>query len=314
MKNGKPITVGLELEMLSQHTIAQTIAERHNFGRRYDHSIADKNGVILPRNGPTAGVELVTPIMQVDTSIAPDCKPGDFDFLAVKPVVSDLTMCAKEYNSSCGLHVHLGRPNGETTDWNPRRIKGAPGGPASEWKPSHVRTMLLIGLAIEDRIFAVVPESRKVRQHCATIGSIYSSDEIQSYYPLTGLVPRKFDNKQRYCWLNLIETARPADPAEERIGYASSKPFGTFEIRALGETVDPDYIFTWVKLWVKIAAAVAYLPSESAALRCLYSNWLKADFDQLAKFKQQHEETVAPHVRSKLPVRNGATNGNSFEE
>jgi hypothetical protein len=301
MKTVKPITVGLELEMLKLTPVASRLIEVNNFGRRTDASIADKNGVLLPKHGPGAGVELVTPILEAHASLSPDGDECEFDVSTIASNVRSLLACAATYNSSCGLHVHLGRPNGETTEWNPKRLLGVTGGPASEWKPGHIRTMLLIGLGLENIIFNLVPESRKQSRHCRKLREVYTNQAIQAYYPLTNLHSRKQENPQRYCWLNLIETRRPQDPAEERVGYARSKAFGTFEVRALGETVDYDYIMAWVKLWVKVAAAVAYLPAESAALRCLYSGWLQNDIDDLRAKKEKHEREVAPDVRSILP-------------
>jgi hypothetical protein len=307
MRNSKPITVGLELEMLKLTPHAPRFIEMRNFGRRHDASIADKQGKLLPKTGLGAGVELVTPILEVETLVAPDGEPGEFDFTRITPVVKDLLACAQVYNSSCGIHVHVGRPNGEQTDWNPRRLQGQIGGLASEWKPGHIRTMLLIGLGLENIIFNLVPESRKQNTTCRRLRELYANKDIAAYYPLVNLNTRKYNNPQRYCWLNLIETRRLQDPNEERVGYARSRAFGTFEIRALGETVNFEYVMAWTQLWVKIAAAVAYLPSESAALRCLYSNWLQEDFDKLTALKAKHEREVAPIVRSVVPVRNHAT-------
>ena len=294
--------------MLKLSSFAAPLINSRNFGRRTDSSIADKNGVPLPKSGPLAGVELVTPILEVDTHLSPDGDECQFDLDQVGPVVRDLLDCAQTINSSCGLHVHLGRPNGEQTDWNPRRIPGlGSGGPASEWKPGHIRTMLLIGLGLENTVFNLVPESRKQSRHCRKLREVYTNQSIQAYYPLTNLQPRKQDNPQRYCWLNLIETRRPQHPEEERIGYARSKAFGTFEVRAMGETVDHEYIMAWVKMWVKVAAAVAYLPAESAALRCLHSGWLQDDIDALRVLKEKHEREIAPIVRSVLPAAPQAT-------
>ena len=302
MKNSKPITVGLELEMLKLAPGAPRIIDAHNFGRRTDSSIADKAGNPLPKSGPGAGIELVTPILEVETFLSPNGDKCQFDLEPVSPIVQDLLGCAQTINSSCGLHVHLGRPNGEQTDWNPRRMTGLGGGPASEWKPGHIRTMLLIGLGLENIVFNLVPESRKQSRHCRKLREVYTNQAIQAYYPLTDLQPRKHDNPQRYCWLNLIETSRPNDPEEERIGYARSKAFGTFEVRALGETVNFDYVMAWIKMWVKVAAAVADLPAESAALRCLHSGWLQDDIDALKVLKERHERYDAQMIRSVLPT------------
>jgi hypothetical protein len=159
----------------------------------------------------------------------------------------------------------------------------------SEWKPSHVRTMLAICLGLEARIFGCVPKSRRDLHHCTPIRQVYSEEDLLSYYVVNGLDARKYKNKQRYCWVNFVETRRPANPTEERIGYASSQRYGTIEIRALGETANPHYFAAWTELWIKIAAAVAYLPAESAILRCCYSSWLEPNFMRLFQLKLRHE-------------------------
>lgn len=300
MTDGKIITAGCELECVSLAPGAYRLAESEGFGRRYDRSIRGMSGEMLPEHGPGAPVELVTPIMEVRTDLSVDGKTRDFDDFSFMGKVHALSQCAGQINSTCGFHIHLGRPNGETTDWNPRRLPGQVGGPASEWKPGHVRTMLLIGLALEDKLFSVVPNSRQHSKHCQRIRAVYTTSDLEAYYPVGTPVPRKQLNDKRYCWLNLIETRRQADPSERRVGYARSKAFGTVEVRMLGETKDAAYLTAWSKLWVKIAAAVAYLPSETAAIHCLYSNFLQPDFDNLSRLKDRHERQVAPTCRLDL--------------
>lgn len=300
----KQITVGLELEMTRAGSFINNVAA-DKFGRRSDSSILDQNGNKLPRNA--GQLELVTPILTADCDVSPNGDKCRFDTGLVENTVADLCRCADQVNSSCGFHVHLGRPNGETSTWNPRRLPNTAGGPASEWKPGHVRTWLIIGLGLEDQLFNVVPSSRRQVRHCRPIREIYSTDKLQAYYPLCNLASRKYNNPERYCWLNLVETCRKADPSEERVGYGSSTPYGTAEIRMLGETRDPAYAATWTRLWVKIAAAIAYLPAESAIMRCVYTNWLQPELQKLRQQRDYHENHVAPSCRSVLNSHTGPT-------
>lgn len=297
----KIITAGLELEMTVPKPAVHSIAEANGFGFRTDASICDNFGRRLPKTGPGAGVELVTPIIETPCAVV-NGGSCTFDFTAIDHAVDALCSTAARVNSTCGVHIHLGRPNGEETTWNPQRLFGVNGGKASEWKPGHIKAWLAVAMNLENRIFDCVPVSRRQSRHCRGIRQTYSSDDLMAYTPLRGLVSRKHDNPQRYCWLNLIETSRPADPNETRIGYARSTPFGTVEIRALGETQDADYVKAWAHLWIKIAAVIAYTPAESAILRCCYTDWLQPDFDALAAIRKKHEEQVAPLVRSVMPV------------
>jgi hypothetical protein len=107
------ISVGLELEMTKISTAANMAFDQHNFGRRTDASICDNAGNPLPRHGPNVGIEIVTPILEASVELSPNGDADKFGFDKIRPVIKDLTACAASVNSSCGLHVHLGRPNGE---------------------------------------------------------------------------------------------------------------------------------------------------------------------------------------------------------
>lgn len=310
MNDGKIITTGFELECVNLASGSYRLADSEGFGRRYDRSIRGMAGEELPEHGPSAPVELVTPIIETRSELTADGRTREFSYGKMAASITALTSCANQVNSTCGFHVHLGRPNGEATGWNPRRMPGISGGPASEWKPGHVRTMLLISLALEDKLFALVPDSRKRSRHCRRIREVYSVSDLEAYYPVGNPAPRKHDNEKRYCWLNLIETRRQGDPGESRVGYARSEAFGTIEVRLLGETKDSAYCLAWAKLWIKIASAVAYLPSETAALHCLYSNFLQPDFDALSRLKAHHEEVIAPTCRLDLSALSAAVNHN----
>lgn len=290
----KFLTSGLELEMVRTKTSAFDLIDTNTFGSRTDSSIRGK------RAEPTNGIELVTPIIEV----AVDAAGNDvrLDTSALRKAIHALSDCAAAVNSSCGVHVHAGLPNGESTLWNPQRLPNTPGGPASEWKPQQVRTMLAIGLGLEHKLFSVVPKSRHGNKQCRRISELYPDDAAAAYYPVNGLVPKKYDNPQRYCWLNLIETRRPSDPAEKRVGYARSTALGTIENRMLGETSRADYILAWSELWLTIAAAVASFTPEVAIIKCCHTRWLDSHFLQLAAFRARHDVEDLPTNQSALPA------------
>lgn len=293
------LTVGFELEIYRPAPTAKSTIQEHGFGTRADTSIKGPLGENLPNTG--LGLEVVTPIYDVPVEVSATDDSHQINSTSAIRGLEALCACARHVNSTCGFHVHLGRPNGEFTTWNPRRLPNVNGGAMSEWKPSQIRTWATVGLLLENKVFELVPESRKHVKHCRRIRQAYSSTDLYSYYVVNNLVARKHDNQQRYCWLNLVETRRPKSPVEERVGYASSANFGTVEIRALGETGSPQYLSAWVNLWLKVAAAIAYLPAECAILRCASSSWLQPEIDALAAHKLEHEQRVAPLVRSVIP-------------
>ena len=270
------ITFGLELEGLVATPASATYISK--FTKRFDHSIVRDDGSPLPRTlEEGGGFEFITRPLVADVSMSntgenltvtyPD--GGDTD-------VMQLCDCVAHVNRSCGVHVHLGRPSRDNFLM-------------SKWEPERVRTMLAIGLMIEDKVFDVVPNSRRNTRHCAVIRSRYSDSDLTAFYPTGNVVARKYDNPKRYCWLNLIETRRVG--TETRPGRGASVSAGTIEIRALGHTRDAAYIWAWTKLWIKVAAYVAYLPSSLAVMRTMVD--LEADFRALAKFKWTHQESTA---------------------
>ncbi len=289
------ITIGFELEISAPAPGWQNIVTANGFGVRQDSSILDDHGAQLPTRGTGAGIELVTPIYELTVTGIDSDSPVISGFEAVINAVTQLCAAATSVNSSCGLHVHLGRPNGERTEWNVNRRPNTPGGPMSEWKTAQVRTWLLIGRLMEQSVFSMVPDSRAHRRHCQPISRAFRSEQLSSYYPLRNLRHRKHDNIERYCWLNLIETSRRGDPLETRVGYARSKPTGTVEIRALGETKDAQYICAWARLWTIIAASVAYLPSDFAIARCYPGSQITLGVtNALLRMKAAHAATVRP--------------------
>ena len=306
MSKETKITVGFELEVYRLAPTARHIIDQAGFGTRIDSSIKGPNGQALPRTGSMAGTEVVTPIYEVEVEVSPADGSYKADLSAAQVGLQYLCNTAAQVNSTCGFHIHLGRPSGEPTTWNPRRLHGISGGQKSEWKPSQIRTWAAIGLLLENKVFELVPETRKSIRHCRRLAQAYAAEDLLSYYVVNHLKPCKQDNNQRYCWLNLIETRRPASPTEERIGYARSEAFGTVEIRALGETSSYSYTLAWLNLWTKVAAAIAYLPPESAVIRCASSSWLQPEIDALHAEKDRHEQFSAPINRSVIPPENQA--------
>jgi hypothetical protein len=122
----------------------------------------------------------------------------------------------------------------------------------------------------------MVHPSRLNNDTCELISKRYTKNDLGQFYPMGRVDPNKYTNRKRYCWLNLIETARQGTRSDN--GYGSSPATGTIEIRFLGETDCPSYIFMWTRLWLKIAALVAYVPSTLAIAQVCYSDLLEQDF------------------------------------
>ena len=195
-------------------------------------------------------------------------------------IIEDLCACAETVSPTCGLHVHLGRPAKIKEGENP------PFGVKSEWSPQHTRTWLSICAMLEEKLFKLVPESRKNSRHCRQITKIFDDNAMSAFYPIGSTVARKYENPQRYCWLNLIETRRRGTSS----GGASGPATGTVEVRMLGNTRRFTYIWHWVQLWVKIAALIAYVPPELAISHCVLSSTLKTDMEGLLAIKEGRKE------------------------
>jgi hypothetical protein len=286
------LTFGLELEGLGSTSLCEAIIRDNGFGHRRDRSILDSQG-----RETGLGREVITPIHTINFQSGEDVTFEHSD-PSIDRVISALSQSVVAVNSSCGYHIHIGQPNGERSDWNPNRNYGVDGGPASEWKPQQIRTALLVGQILEEHIYSLVPESRKSCGYCQRIGEVYDHSSLVHFYPVGKVHPRKFNNKKRYCWMNLIETSRKADPEETRIGFARSKPYGTVEIRLLGETKDPEYLRLWSMYWLRIMALISVNPPELAISRILHSKALADISAKLRGAKNHHEATVAPNVKS----------------
>jgi len=256
------ISFGLELECVRLHPLAGQIIEQMSFGHHLDHSIKGDNGETLPRSWPGAGHEIVTKPTNIAVSMGSDGARMQMEFEPVRNLIFQLASCSEHVNRSCGVHLHLGKPKGSTT--------------VSRWSPDEVRTMLIIGQILEQRLTSMVHPSRLNNDTCELISKRYTKNDLGQFYPMGRVDPNKYTNRKRYCWLNLIETARQGTRSDN--GYGSSPATGTIEIRFLGETDCPSYIFMWTRLWLKIAALVAYVPSTLAIAQVCYSDLLEQDF------------------------------------
>lgn len=260
------ISFGLELECVRLSQSAGQIIEQMSFGHHLDHSIKGDNGETLPRSWPGAGHEIVTKPTNIAVSMGSDGARMQMEFKPAHHLVSQLASCSGHVNRSCGVHLHLGKPktskDGSTT--------------FSCWSPDEVRTMLIIGQILEQRLTSMVHPSRLNNDTCELISKRYAKNDLGQFYPVGRVDPNKYTNRKRYCWLNLIETVRKGTRAES--GYGSSPATGTIEIRFLGETDCTSYIFVWTRLWLKIAALVAYVPSTLAIAQVCYSELLEQDF------------------------------------
>jgi len=277
------ISFGLELECVRLHPLAGQIIEQMSFGHHLDHSIKGDNGEILPRSWPGAGHEIVTKPTNIAVSMGSDGARMQMEFEPGRNLILQLTSCSEHVNRSCGVHLHLGKPKGSTT--------------VSRWSPDEIRTMLIIGQILEQRLTSMVHPSRLNNDTCELISKRYTKNDLGQFYPMGRVDPNKYTNRKRYCWLNLIETARQGTRPDN--GYGSSPATGTIEIRFLGETDCPSYIFMWTRLWLKIAALVAYVPSTLAIAQVCYSDLLEQDF-----FALKTAATIDLKKRSTGPTRN----------
>jgi len=263
------LTFGLEIEATQLAQSWQATCQRYGLQRVADSSIINEDGQVV---GKTIGGEIITPVLSGTCMAQEDGRNLSINVDAIHRQIAEAACTvAASVNSSCGVHIHLGKPS--KTDRN-----------KSQWKPEEVRTFLVIGQLIEDRLFAVCPPSRKDSLHCKRILDCYSRDDLVSYYPVGDVKPNKRQNPKRYCWLNLIETKRVGEKPDRRFGAGPA--LGTVEIRMLGNTRRFDYIWQWTQLWMKIAALVAYVPASLAIMHCMPGNSLDADFEALATLKR----------------------------
>jgi hypothetical protein len=263
------ITFGIELECVRLTQQAASLIQTHGFGRHYDGSIRGTNGEQLPTTIEMGGgSEIVTPPYKVSVRMDNEGKHMRLDYGNAQNAIKAMCDCAAEINTSCGLHVHLGRP-------------GKLG--KSEWKPESVRTMLAICTLLEEKLFKLVPPSRHNNRHCQPIKGLFTANDLQSFYPTGAVVPRKNENPKRYCWLNLIETRRKGnDPRPHRMG---SEATGTVEIRLLGNTRRFEYVWAWTQLWVKMAAYVCHLHPTFAFSHCVITDSIAAEMDAVLQAK-----------------------------
>lgn len=284
--NGK-LTFGLELEAVRLRPAADSALTALGLAIHRDASIKADDGSDLPRTGPDAGVELVTPVLNCEVVGTSDGKKME---VRIEPpteqFIIDTCNLIQHVNKSCGVHLHLGRPSKDGTK--------------STWEPEKIRTALIIGKILEPRLYDIVDPSRRNNQHCTAIDDRYTARDFGEFYPVGPVKPIKYDNKKRYTWLNLIETARTGNRSEP--GFASSPGLGTIEIRLAGNTADSAYVMSWTRLWLKIAAYLAYVPTSLAINHCCYAGSLDANFSEVA----QAYEKIKPTAPSR-PSRQNLT-------
>jgi hypothetical protein len=278
------LTFGLELECVKLSKTALSTIESLSFERHLDHSIKGDNGETLPRTWPGAGHEIVTKPMAMNVSMNGDgtkCEVSPRE--KVTELVKKLASCSDHVNSSCGIHLHLGKPN----------MKNGELGTTSSWSPDEVRTMLIIGQILEPRLMDLVHASRRNNDTCQSISKRYLKSDFGKFYPVGKVDPNKYSNTKRYCWLNLIETARKGNRSER--GYGSSPATGTIEVRLLGETHCPNYIDAWTQLWLNIGALVACASSTLAISQICYSDILEPLFFavQCAKTADEKQRSLS---------------------
>ena len=260
----KDLTFGLELEITRLSSDADRIIRERNFKRHRDGSIQVDTG----DGDDSSGTELVTPTMSVSVTFNPD---GDgtmtIDHRDTARIVADLCACAAKVNKTCGLHVHLGRPESSTST-------------RSKWEPERVRTFLIVCRQLEQKMFELSPSSRQNNRFCKKISEEYNETDLVSYYPMGNVSPNKYDNSKRYCWVNLIETRRTGTNESGGRGPAT----GTLEIRLLGNVRRYDYIWAWTSMWLKMAAYCAFYPPTLAIAHCTGVT-MKRDMELVAQAK-----------------------------
>ena len=158
--------------------------------------------------------------------------------------------------------------------------------------------MLIIGQILEPRLWKLVHKSRHNNDTCESISKRYSKNDMGQFYPVGKVDPVKYSNQKRYCWLNLIETARKGNRSDS--GFGGSPSTGTIEIRMLGETDNSAYIYYWLQLWLKIASLVAYAPNTLAISNCCFSDVLESDFHKLATIHESDAKKRSGHPTTPL--------------
>jgi len=282
------LTFGLEMECVRTTPSIRNLAERRGFQLCLDHSIRGDNDEVLPRSWPGAGTEIVTPILDAAVTGSSDGATIRIGMGNSLDVITDMCNCAAHVNKSCGIHVHVGKPS--KTDPH-----------MSVWKPDEVRLMLLIGRHLEGTLFGLVKPSRVNNPQCTKIEDRFTPADFGNFYPTGRVHAVKYQNPKRYCWLNLIETRRVGNTTE--LGHGGSPAKGTVEIRMLGETRDPNYIFLWTHLWLKIAAYVAYVNPTMAMAQCCFAGKLNDDIAAVKNaFEKEQSSTPREWPRQDDPL------------
>ena len=241
------ITIGLELECVAPSERHEVIARDAGFKLKRDASI------MLDGTSAPQGMEIITRPIKVPVLVGSE-PPAIIDNTHLRAGIELLAGCAAQVNESCGLHVHLGRP-----------IADDPA--TSRWLPAQVKTALTLGFMLEERLYSLCPNSRRLSRYCAKLSDHYKVTDAYATCPIGRVYPRKMANPKRYAWLNLIETKRVGDPTLPE-GRQEAAATGTIEIRMLGNTKRASYISAWTDLWVRVAALVAYYPPHVAILAC----------------------------------------------
>ena len=256
----KELTFGVEVEAVSLTPEADQIIRRRGFNRHFDRSIVGSNGESLPRD---QAAELVTPPLIASVTLPTNLNDRNVINVSTSEenAIADLCRCVQKVNKSCGIHVHLGLPTDDGS---------------SKWTLEQIQTFLTVGVVLENRLFNLCPDSRKSNRYCYPIANMYPTSMFKSSDPVGTVSPSKYQNNKRYCWLNLTEVKRKdVDPRAP----------GTVEIRMLGNTKRYPYVMAWIKLWLKIAAYVAYTPAGYAVSALAFSDVLDPELNALKAIK-----------------------------
>lgn len=159
---------------------------------------------------------------------------------------------------SCGFHVHIGLGK------RSRRLH--------QWAAAFIA----LARHIEESAFTAVPESRLGSRYCKSWSDSRSSILNRTYYSL------KYDNDDRYNWVNPVEIFRP-------------NGIRTIEVRLMGDTKRYPYLLAWVA-FCRIMAEKAWVVSFDISREQEAIDELK---EVLSVIRDNFRRPVQPKIRAK---------------
>lgn len=251
------LSFGIELEYVEKSPDHDAIALRHGFVSRHDASVQRADG--------STGYEMVSPVMFADitapSSPSIPCPGVSFN----EQPVTDMCLLATLVNKTCGLHVHVGNPTARDAS-------------KSKWTDAQVHAWLVTGQVMEEALYSVCPPSRRQNTHAKPIESVYVGASYFSGNPANPTNPSKYHNHKRYCWLNIVETARigTAEVAfDAASGRGTARALGTVEIRMLGNTRHAAFVNAWTRFCLQWGAVIATREPAMAISAIIHGGFLE---------------------------------------